>query len=484
MLGRTFYLDRQDPATVLQQATQEEADMVILMGGDHHLEVLHDAAEKRDAWCKSRVPRVAFCYESILDSRFPRSLEKSSSAAQAFTHFVHCDEKDSAFFEQVGAPARWLPQCVDHLRFVPGNGTRIPKVFFRGKADKTLSYDIRARLIEKLRTCPSFVYIAEEVDDEALMRLYAEYACAINLPGNFFGYNVRTFEALAAGSVLFQHKVENRPKNEALFNQQHLFAFSENDPEQLLTKIDEVTRNLGDFRDMAVRGREACLAAHTIEHRIREVVDFVDRTYKSGSRLHIGCGKNILPHHVNIDAIQHDRRIVVQDAGELTDITDEKYETIYACHVLEHFPYSKIPSVLANWAKKLRPGGKLYVAVPDVRFLFLAYVLGTPLKRILPPLFGGQEYPTNFHYVGFDRKTLTEHLRNAGFAHVELFDARKFGFTRWDCSSWPLSLNLVAQKAPVEAPSQTKFGHFWLQKRILVKRYGKGLMRFIRNKFP
>jgi predicted SAM-dependent methyltransferase len=480
-LGRVFRLDDQDPDSIVSLATKEEADMTILMGGDHHLEALHDTPQKRAAWNRSRVPRIAFCYESILDSRFARSLEKSGAAVEAFTHFVYCDEKDEAFFADRKAPALWLPQCVDHRRFLPGSGVRKPKVFFRGKNDLGLHYNQRQQLIERLKQSPAFTFVPDEMSDEALMAAYAEYACVINLPGNFFGYNVRTFEALAAGAVLFQYKLGDRPKTDALFTNQHLIPFNADDPESLVKKMEEVVENLGDYQKIADQGRELCLAEHTIDRRVAQIIDFVDSSYQTANRLHIGCGKNILPNYVNIDALPHDRRVVVQDASTLENLPEGRYESIYACHVLEHFAYAQIESVLAAWAKKLGPGGKLYLAVPDMRFLTLAYVLGAPTSRVWPPLFGGQEYPTNFHYVGFDRKTLTSLLKKVGFSRVSLFEPNKQPFARWDCSSWPLSLNLVAEKTPLDAHPKGELHFWWRQKRILMKRYGKGLRRFLKG---
>jgi hypothetical protein len=121
------------------------------------------------------------------------------------------------------------------------------------------------------------------------------------------------------------------------------------------------------------------------------------------------------------------------------------------------------------------------LAVPDMKFLALAYILWAPTSRIWQPLFGGQDYPTNFHYVGFDRKSLTALLREAGFSRVSLFEPTKQFFAHWDCSSWPLSLNLVAQKDPLDAHPKGEWHFRWRQKRILMKRYGKGLSRFLRN---
>ena len=40
-------------------------------------------------------------------------------------------------------------------------------------------------------------------------------------------------------------------------------------------------------------------------------------------------------------------------------------------------------------------------------------------------LYGGQNYPENFHYVGFDFETLKEDLEGLGFTDVHIWDWKK-----------------------------------------------------------
>jgi hypothetical protein len=61
-------------------------------------------------------------------------------------------------------------------------------------------------------------------------------------------------------------------------------------------------------------------------------------------------------------------------------------------------------------------------------------------------LFGGQEYPENFHYVAFDKRTLSDLMRKVGLVEITQFKAADLDFTRNDCSRWPLSLNLVGRR--------------------------------------
>ena len=444
MLGRAFHLDEVDESTMYAHMRKESADLVLLMGGDHHLHRLHKKERKRERWNRLRVPRVAVCYESILDSKFPDSVEKSISATQAFTHFAYCDEKDSTFFEQQGAVAIWLPQCVDEWKFCPGEGFRKPQVFFRGKNDTKLNYSTRYRLLAQLATHPGFHYIQDEISDEALMQAYAEHACALNVVGNFCGYNVRTFEALAAGAILFQDRIPNRPRNEALFDERHMLYYSVDDPEALCKKITEVVANIGDYAEMARQGREACLAAHTIDHRIDQIVAFVDSTYRSSRNLHLGCGNNVLPNFVNADRTDGKSQVVTADIGQLENFEDNSLDRIYAPEALGRFASEETALVVRAWSKKLKPGGVLYVSVAKKGIVSLLSLFGKVLSRLCPSKFGK---PEDWRQTEFEREELSLILKHAGFVQIAPYQPRRLSFTRWERWCLGTRMFLKAEKA-------------------------------------
>lgn len=51
------------------------------------------------------------------------------------------------------------------------------------------------------------------------------------------------------------------------------------------------------------------------------------------------------------------------DAMMLDGVTSESFDAVYSSHCLEHM--IDVPTALANWTRVLRPGGFLYVVVPD-----------------------------------------------------------------------------------------------------------------------
>lgn len=171
-------------------------------------------------------------------------------------------------------------------------------------------------------------------------------------------------------------------------------------------------------------------------------------------RLHLGCGANFIEGFVNVDVEPQDSRVVQSDIRNLDSVAeDESVAEIYACHVLEHVPRADVPQVLSHWRRKLCPGGLLRLSVPDFEYLVSDYIQAKQQgqrwwtdRNILPPLFGGQDYATNFHYNAFDFEYLSTLLVEAGFADVRRYSCDELDFVTDDCSPWPLSLNMIGRK--------------------------------------
>jgi SAM-dependent methyltransferase len=51
------------------------------------------------------------------------------------------------------------------------------------------------------------------------------------------------------------------------------------------------------------------------------------------------------------------------DAQKMAGVPDNAYDFVYSSHCLEHM--RDVPEALTNWVRILRPGGWLYVVIPD-----------------------------------------------------------------------------------------------------------------------
>lgn len=168
--------------------------------------------------------------------------------------------------------------------------------------------------------------------------------------------------------------------------------------------------------------------------------------------LHIGAGSTILPPPFeNLDirpapGIDHE-----QPAYPLT-FTDDKFDLVYASHVLEHFNRSECLAVLKEWVRVLKPDGILRLSVPSFENCIRIYQASGKLSNVIGPLMGGQTYEQNYHYNLFDLPTLTAYMQAAGLTAVHPWDYRRtihsgyFDFSQATTYEIPISLNLEGRK--------------------------------------
>jgi predicted SAM-dependent methyltransferase len=164
--------------------------------------------------------------------------------------------------------------------------------------------------------------------------------------------------------------------------------------------------------------------------------------------LHFGCGTIKDPRFVNIDARPMSHVHLVTKSPLLKPFADGSSDSIYSCHVLEHFSFLAQKRVLRRWLEVLKPGGRLRLSVPDFDKLVDTFLKSdrNPLA-IQMPLMGGQEYPGNFHCAIFTRRHLESLLLECGFEAVTGWHPREeVDWPRdWSWSD-EVSLNLEARR--------------------------------------
>lgn len=150
-------------------------------------------------------------------------------------------------------------------------------------------------------------------------------------------------------------------------------------------------------------------------------------------RLNLGAGDQPIPGFTSID------RKGGQEVYPLGD-ADESVDEIRASHVLEHFSHRQTSSVLAEWARVLKPGGVMKIAVPDFELIAREYLDGKPIN-VQGYTMGGHTDGNDHHGAIFDEEELTRGLRAAG-----LWNIRRWESEIKDCASLPISLNLMGRK--------------------------------------
>jgi predicted SAM-dependent methyltransferase len=127
---------------------------------------------------------------------------------------------------------------------------------------------------------------------------------------------------------------------------------------------------------------------------------------------------------LNLDIKQHDGVDIVADASEHIPLDTGSIDEIHCVHVLEHVTRDKYQPMLREMHRVLKPGGLLYVEVPDFR--------GTidNLKRAFErndidaihvwttSVYGKNEREGMAHYMGFYEGLLRREFRHQGFKEV------------------------------------------------------------------
>jgi len=141
-------------------------------------------------------------------------------------------------------------------------------------------------------------------------------------------------------------------------------------------------------------------------------------------KLHLGCGNKHIEGFINVDARELPEVDVVDDVESLEKFTRGSVDLIYASHVLEHTGRLEYMRVLKHWYDVLKPQGLLRIAVPDIEQVCNHYTKFKDLKVLRGLLWGGQNYPHNYHYMGWDFKCLKEDLELVGFKNIVRYNWR------------------------------------------------------------
>lgn len=149
--------------------------------------------------------------------------------------------------------------------------------------------------------------------------------------------------------------------------------------------------------------------------------------------LNIGAGLSELEGYTGIDRTNGQE-------GYPLPYEDNSVAEIYASHVLEHFSHQKVSAVVNHWVSKLKPGGRLRIAVPDFEWIAKHYLAGEPIM-VQSYVMGGHQDEDDHHGTIFDRDTLMEIMANAHLERLGHFES-----IIKDDTSLEVSLNLQGFK--------------------------------------
>lgn len=184
-------------------------------------------------------------------------------------------------------------------------------------------------------------------------------------------------------------------------------------------------------------------------------------TGKELAGLHLGSGPLAIPNFWNLDG---DLRVPCDLVGRVDrlKLNAGSVGVVYCSHVFEHVVRRRADRTLREWHRVLKPGGKLYMAVPDLEQLCRVYLDNLPrydapdgrhaVDLAAGIIYGGQTTSYDFHFAGYSFTTLKAMLRAVGFSTVERFDRASLTFLPFRDAAYatvgatPVSLNIEATK--------------------------------------
>lgn len=167
-------------------------------------------------------------------------------------------------------------------------------------------------------------------------------------------------------------------------------------------------------------------------------------------RLNLGCGDDVRTGYVNVDFRKTHPSVQEVDLSKFPwPFESDSAEEIMMLDFLEHFPYASISFILLECFRVLKPEGTVVIQVPDAVHLTRALIsegeylcnrcgfemddyrsisgkcgqCGQTVAEIseaaMMRLYGGQDYPGNFHQTCFTTVSLARKAKDCGLILID-----------------------------------------------------------------
>jgi glycosyltransferase involved in cell wall biosynthesis len=302
-----------------------QADIMLLLGFDWHSQPLHHTTEWKERWQQSQITKIAVLQECYSSEVLKSVLAWEQQMHKAFRSTLSCvdalichHEPDVAFLKNtfnVSLPITFLPFAVDTEYFKDDNlfSNKLNRVLFQGSALRLLgsdAYKERQVLMEILSHQPQVdLFPSNLVGEKQAFQIMHEYTSelrsyrmVLNLPSISSTLTVRPFEVMACGGLLLQNKIIGEESNTLFEDWHNIVYYDASKPDDLISKINILTKDENLTQAIAKRGNELCNEKHTIGHRVNAILSWIDSiSPRSTSNSYaLVDGKKLLNSHTRI----------------------------------------------------------------------------------------------------------------------------------------------------------------------------------------
>ncbi len=193
----------------------------------------------------------------------------------------------------------------------------------------------------------------------------------------------------------------------------------------------DVLENLAATEERVREAQRRIARDHSSFECARQWAKAVGDASERPMRLNLGCGDKILPGYVNVDVVEARAGMkpeVICDLHDLAPFADASADEILAVHVVEHFWRWEIRDVMREWARVLKPGGRMIIECPNILSACQTF-LENPQQfsredqngqRTMWVFYGDPKWkdPLMIHRWGYTPDSLKELLAEVGLADV------------------------------------------------------------------
>ena len=152
------------------------------------------------------------------------------------------------------------------------------------------------------------------------------------------------------------------------------------------------------------------------------------RRLRGQTRLHLGCGTNILDGWANLD-LNGGPGVIACDLTRSLPVASASVDLIFSEHFIEHVTFSQARALLKECRRVLKPSGIIRLSTPNLKALVREYSLGRTTEWI--DVGWSPNSPCHLlneglrlwgHQYVYDATELTALLREVGFEDITAVD--------------------------------------------------------------